>query len=56
MAEACSIASLGQLARIEGLGRGDLIKVGCAACHHVALLTPELLLRLGPRPYGKTAR
>jgi hypothetical protein len=32
------------LARIEDLGRGDLVKVDCAACHHVALLTPEFLL------------
>jgi hypothetical protein len=29
------------LARIEDLRHGDLIKVDCAACHHVALLTPE---------------
>jgi hypothetical protein len=28
-------------ARIEDLGRGDLVKVDCAACHHVALLTPR---------------
>ena len=34
-------------ARIEDLGRGDLLKVDCAACHHVALLTPEPLRRLG---------
>ena len=38
------------LARIEDLGRGDLVKVDCAACHHVALLTPEFLLRLGLSP------
>ena len=24
------------LARIEDLGRGDLVQVDCAACHHVA--------------------
>jgi hypothetical protein len=35
------------LARIEDLGRGDLVKVDRAACHHVALLTPDFLLRLG---------
>ena len=35
------------LARIEDLGRGDLVQVDCAACHHVALLTPDFLLRLG---------
>ena len=34
-------------ARIEDLGRGDLLKVDCAGCHHVALLTPEALLRVG---------
>src|ERR1700730_11712402 len=27
------------LARIEDLGRGDLVQINCAACHHVALLT-----------------
>ena len=35
------------LARIEDLGRGALVKVDCAACHHVVLLTSEFLLRLG---------
>ena len=38
------------LARIEDLGRGDFVKVDCAACHHVALLTPDFLLRLGLSP------
>jgi hypothetical protein len=33
--------------RIEDLGSGDFVKVDCAACHHLALLTPEALLRLG---------
>jgi hypothetical protein len=41
------------LARIKDLGRGDLVKVDCAACHHVALLTPEFLLRLGLYPEAK---
>jgi ribosomal protein S27E len=41
------------LARIEDLGRGDLVKVDCAACHHVALLTPEFLVRLGLSPQAK---
>jgi len=41
------------LARIEDLGRGDLLRVDCAACHHVALLTPELLVRLGLSPQAK---
>jgi hypothetical protein len=35
------------LARIANLGRSDLVKVDCAACHHVALVTPEFLLRFG---------
>ena len=34
-------------ARIEDLSQGDFVKVDCAACHHVALLTPEALLRVG---------
>jgi hypothetical protein len=33
--------------RIEDLGQGDFVKVDCAACHHVALLTPQALLRAG---------
>jgi len=40
-------------ARIEDLGLGDFVKVDCAACYHVALLTPELLLRLGLKPQTK---
>ena len=41
------------LARIEDLGRGDLVRVDCAACDHLALLTPEFLLRLGLSPQAK---
>ena len=41
------------LARIEDFGRGDLVQVDCAACHHVALLTPDFLLRLGLSPQAK---
>ena len=41
------------LARIEDLGRGDLVRVDCAACHHAALLTPDLLLQLGLSPQAK---
>jgi hypothetical protein len=37
-------------ARIDDLGPGEFVKVDCAACHHVALLTPEALLRLGLSP------
>jgi hypothetical protein len=37
-------------ARIADLGRGDFLKVDCAACHYVPLLTPEALLRLGLSP------
>jgi hypothetical protein len=41
------------LARIEDLGQGDFVKVDCAACHHVALLTPDFLLLLGISPQAK---
>ena len=34
-------------ARIEDFGRGDFVKVDCAVCHQVALLTPKALLRVG---------
>jgi hypothetical protein len=40
-------------ARIENLEVGDFVKVDCAACHHVALLTPEALLRAGLSPGAK---
>jgi ribosomal protein S27E len=40
-------------ARIEDLGPGDFLKVDCAACHHVALLTSEALLSLGLSPGAK---
>jgi hypothetical protein len=39
-------------ARVEDLGPGDFVKVDCA-CDHVALLTPEFLLRLGLSPHAK---
>jgi hypothetical protein len=29
------------------------VKVDCAACHHVALLTPDALLRVGLSPGAK---
>jgi hypothetical protein len=32
---------------------GRTLKVYCAACHHVALLTPEELLRAGLSPAAK---
>ena len=41
------------LAWIGDLGHGDLVKVDCAACHHVAQLTPEFLLRLRISPQAK---
>jgi ribosomal protein S27E len=41
------------LARIEHLSRGDLVKVDCAGCHHVALLMPDFLRRLGLDPGTK---
>jgi hypothetical protein len=37
------------LVRIEDLGQGDFV----TPCHHVALLTPEALLRGGLRPAAK---
>ena len=40
-------------ARIEDLGPGDFVKIDCAACHHVALLTPGALLRVGLSPGAK---
>jgi hypothetical protein len=40
-------------ARIADLGQGDFVKVDCAACHHVALLTPTALLRVGLSPAAK---
>jgi hypothetical protein len=40
-------------ARIEDLGQGDFVKIDCAACHHVALLTQVALLRLGLNPGAK---
>jgi len=39
--------------RIEDLGIGDFVKIDCAAYHHVALLTPEALLRVGLSPAAK---
>jgi hypothetical protein len=40
-------------ARIEDLGQDDLVRVDCAACHHVALIAPDLLVRLGLSPQTK---
>jgi hypothetical protein len=40
-------------ARIEDLAPGEFMKVDCAACHHVALLTPDALLRAGLSPAAK---
>jgi hypothetical protein len=39
--------------RIEVLGQGDFVKVDCAACHQLALLTPAALLRGGLSPAAK---
>jgi hypothetical protein len=41
------------LARVADLRHGDLVKVDCVACHHVALMTPDFLLRLGFDPRAK---
>lgn len=40
-------------ARIADLGSGDFVKVDCAACHHVALLTPQALAKAGLSPAAK---
>jgi hypothetical protein len=39
--------------RIEDLGQGDFVRIDCAACHPVALLTPAALLRAGLSPAAK---
>ena len=39
--------------RIEDLGQDDFVKVDCFACRHVALLTPNALLRAGLNPAAK---
>jgi hypothetical protein len=41
------------LARIEDLGHGDVVKGDRAARHHVALLAPAALLKLGLNPLGQ---
>jgi len=41
--------------RIEDLGSGDFVKIDCAACHHVALLTPEALRRVGLSAAAKSS-
>jgi rubredoxin len=40
-------------ARIEDLSQGDFVKADCAACQHLALLTPEALRRAGLPPGTK---
>ena len=37
-------------ARIEDLGPGDFVKVECAACGHVELLTAGMLATAGAKP------
>ena len=41
------------LARVWDLESGDIVKIDCAACHHVALMTPAALLKLGLSPAAK---
>jgi hypothetical protein len=43
-------------ARIEHFRRDDVVKVDCAACHHVALLTPDFLMRLGLNPRSQSVQ
>jgi ribosomal protein S27E len=40
-------------ARIEEPWASDFVKVDCAACHQIALLTPEAPLRAGPSAAAK---
>jgi ribosomal protein S27E len=40
-------------ALIEDLGQSDFVKVDCVACHHIALPTPDFLLRRGLTPQTK---
>ena len=37
------------------VGQSDFVKVDCTACHHVVLLSPEFLLRLGLSPCRNAA-
>ena len=39
--------------QIAALAWGDFVNVDCAACHHIALLTPEPLLRVGLSPAAR---
>ena len=41
------------LARIGDLRQGEFVKIDCASCHHVAVLSREFLLRLGLSPDAK---
>jgi hypothetical protein len=41
------------LARVGDLEQGDIVKIACAACHHVALMPPAALLKLGLSPATK---
>ena len=50
---ATAISLSANLARIEHLGRGDFVKIDCAGCHPVALVTPAALLKLGLSPAVK---
>ena len=42
---------------IEDLGVGDFVKIDCAACHHVALLAPDITQAIldGRQPPDLTA-
>ena len=41
------------LAQIEDLRQGEFVKVDCAACHHVALLTPAAFVEAQVEPCGQ---
>jgi hypothetical protein len=44
------------LARVEDLGRGDLVQVDCAACHHVSAADTGLLAAVRARPQREGPR
>ena len=50
---ATAIPFSANLARIEDLGQDDFVKNDCAACRHIALLTPQVLLRARVSPVVK---
>jgi len=48
-----AISFSANLARVEHFGQDDFVKIDCAGCHAVALVTPAALLQLGLSPAVK---